>query len=214
MLILFSFPILCFAQDDKNKTNAPVKPSTNDCPTWNKKDKKNDKAAYYRSLRSNKIKVKQQTTSNSSSNQDSKIQPNLIPQRSESSNKKINVKQVQEKSNSEKINIVKTKTEKSSDVVSSTDNTANVSSEEKKLFSKQKKSKTVEQKQIVQAQLETQEATKAETAVSNASETDVKKTEKPENDKAENNKIRKKLERMTRKTTKVRKHSNAKCPSF
>ncbi|MES2287867.1 MAG: hypothetical protein V4547_19420 [Bacteroidota bacterium] len=210
IFILFIFPTFCFAQDEKSKTNAPVKPSTTDCPTWNKKDKKKDKAAYFQSLRTNKTKINQQTTSNPNSYRDSKIQPNSVPQKTESSTPKKNVKQTPEKSNTEEITVLKTKTEKSPTTVSK-DNTKNISSEDKKTTSEQEqKAQTADKKDITPSSSEEKKAKENDPEDQKAN---AQKTEKPD-EKTESSKLKKKLERMSRKTTKVRRHSNAKCPSF
>ncbi|MCE9540123.1 MAG: hypothetical protein K8R85_13040 [Bacteroidetes bacterium] len=211
IFILFLFPALCFAQEEKSKTNAPVKPSTTDCPTWNKKDKKTDKAAYFKSLRTNKTKVNQQTTSNPNNYRDPKIQPNSVQQKTESSDQKITVKQTQAKRNTEEVTVLQTKTEKRPAVVSSKENTSNIPAEDKKTTSEQKQiTQEADKKDITPSSLEK----KAEENAPEDQKTNAPKTEKAENDKTENSKIKKKLERMSRKTTKVRKHSNAKCPSF
>lgn len=211
IFILFLFPAFCFAQEEKNNTNAPVKPSTTDCPTWNKKDKKKDKAAYFKSLRTNKTKVNQQTTSNPDNYRDSKIQPNSVQQKTENSDQKLNVKQTQEKRNTEEVTVIQTKTKKKPAVVSSKENTANISSEDKKTTSKQEqRTQNPDKKNVTPSSSEK----KAKENDPEDQKTNAQKTEKPENEKAENSKIKKKLERMSRKTTKVRKHSNAKCPSF
>ncbi len=211
IFILFIFPNFCFAQEENSNTNAPVKPSTTDCPTWNNKDKKKDKAAYFQSLRTNKTKVNQQTTSNPVNYRESKIQPNSVPKKTESSDQKKNVKQSPEKSNTEEITVLQTKTEKNPKTVSK-DNTKNVSSEDKKIIPKQEQiTQNADKKDITPSPSEEK---KAEENDPDDQKTNTQKTEKPENDKAENSKIKKKLERMSRKKTKVRKHSNAKCPSF
>lgn len=203
------FSTFCFAQEEKSKINTPVKPSTTDCPTWNKKDKKKDKAAYFQSLRSNKTKVNQQTISNNNNYRTSKIPPNTIPQKTEYSNKKINVIQTGENTNTEKSTILKTKEKQNSPVISSKNNTSNAVLEKRKGIAKQeKKVKNETEKQISPSKAE-------EIKVDNKSKDpkiDGKKTEVT--DKTENSKIKKKLERMSKKTTKVSKHSNAKCPSF
>jgi len=212
IFILLLFPAFCFAQEEKSKTNTPVKPSTTDCPTWNKKDKKADKAAYLKSLRSNKTRVNQQTTSNPNNYRDSKIQPNSVHQKTESSDQKINVKQTQKKSNTEETTVLQTKTEKRPATVSSKDNIAQITSEDKKTNIKQEqRTQNADKKEITPS---SSEEKKVEENDPDDQKTNASKTEKPENDKTENSKIKKKLERMTRKTTKVRKHSNAKCPSF
>ena len=211
IFILFIFPAFCFAQEEKSKTNAPVKPSTTDCPTWNKKDRKADKAAYFKSLRSNKTRVNQETTSNPNNYRDSKIQPNSVQQKTESSDQKINVKQTQEKRNTEEVTVIQTKTEKSPIIVSK-DNTKNVSSQNKITIPKyEPRTQKADKKDITPSPSEEK---KTEGNDPNDQKTDAPKIEKQENDKTENSKIKKKLERMSRKTTKVRKHSNAKCPSF
>lgn len=212
IFILFLFPAFCFAQEEKSKTNTPVKPSTTDCPTWNKKDKKADKAAYFKSLRSNKARVNQQTTSNPNNYRDSKIQSNSVQQKTESSDQKINVKQTQEKRNTEEVTVLQTKTEKRPAIVSSKDNTTNVAPEDKKTTSKQEqRTHNADKKDITPS---SSEEKKAEENDPDDQKKNALKTEKTENEKTENSKIKKKLERMSRKTTKVRKHSNAKCPSF
>lgn len=212
IFILFLFPAFCFAQEEKNKTNTPVKPSTTDCPTWNKKDKKADKAAYFKSLRSNKARVSQQTVSNPNNYRDSKIQSNSVQQKTESSDQKINVKQTQEKRNIEEATVVQTKTVKRPSVSSSKENTPNIASEDNKTSSKDElRTQSAVKKDIAPSSSEVQ---KVEENDPGDQKTTARKTEKKEEDKTENSKIKKKLERMSRKTTKVRKHSNAKCPSF
>lgn len=192
IVILFIFPVFCFAQEEKSKTNVPVKPSTTDCPTWKKKSKKNSKAAYFQSLRSNKTKANQQTSYSDYST----IQPNSAPQKTENSIQKINVKETQEIRNTEKTTVLKTNNENSSTTVSSKNNTSNSSLEENSINTTESEIKKVKEPDT--------DVTKKED----------KKTEKSEKDKREDSKIKKKLDRMTRKTTKVGRHSNAKCPSF
>lgn len=212
IFILFLFPAFCFAQEEKSKTNTPVKPSTTDCPTWNKKDKKADKAAYFKSLRSNKTKVNQQATSNPYNYRDSKIQSNSVQQKTESSDQKINVKQTQEKRNTEEVTVIQTKTEKRPAIVSSKDDIPNIVSEDKKITSKHEpRTQNADKKEITPSSSEVQKVEKNDP---DGQKANTPKTEKPENEKTENSRIKKKLERMSRKTTKVRKHSNAKCPSF
>ncbi|MES2140460.1 MAG: hypothetical protein V4511_12200 [Bacteroidota bacterium] len=209
IFILFIFPTFCFAQEEQSKTNAPVKPSTTDCPTWNKKGKKTDKAAYFQSLRSNKARVNQQTTSNPVNYRESKIQPNSVQQKTENSDQKTNVKHTQETRDTEEITVLKTKKNPMPD---SKDNTVNIPSEDKKTISKQAQiTQNIDKKGISPS---SSEENKVEEKDPDDKKTNAQKTEKPENDKPENSKIKKKLERMSRKTTKVRKHSNAKCPSF
>ena len=59
LLIIILSPSLCFAQEGKSETPVPAKPSTTACPTWNKKNKKSDKSAYFQYLRSSKTKEDQ-----------------------------------------------------------------------------------------------------------------------------------------------------------
>lgn len=209
IFILFLFPNFCFAQEEKNNTNAPVKPSTTDCPTWNKKAKKTDKAAYFQSLRSNKTRATQQTTSNPVNYRESKIQPNSVLQKTENPDQKTNVKHTPERRETEEITVLKTK---KNPMPGSKDNTTNISSEDKKIIAKQDPIvQNTDKKGITPS---SPEEKKVEGNDPDDQKNATQKTEKPENDKPENSKIKKKLDRMSRKTTKVRKHSNAKCPSF
>lgn len=206
ILILFLFPAFCIAQKEASKTSSADKPSTTDCPTWNKKEKKS-KAAYFQSLRSTKTKANQQASSNPVNYRDTKVQSNAVPQKSEISNQKMNVKQVPEETNSEKVEIVKPKKkEKSNPVLSKknkTDKSSTVSPEKSSIHTDEKSVATkvpLEEKKLIKDNLDTTKT--------NETKTGMKDT------KPEDSKIKRKLDRMSRKTTKVRRHSNSKCPSF
>lgn len=206
ILILFLFPAFCIAQKEASKTTSPVKPSTTDCPTWNKKEKKS-KAAYFQSLRSTKTKANQQATSNPVNYRDTKVQSNPVPHRTENSNQKMNVKQSPEETNSEKAEIVKPKKKEKNNSVLSKKNMTDKSS----AVDPEKSSAQMEEKSIAaKVPLEEKKSIKDSTDSTNTNETKagVKDT------KPEDSKIKKKLDRMSRKTTKVRRHSNSKCPSF
>jgi hypothetical protein len=211
IFVLFLFPAFCFAQEEKNKTNTPAKPSTTDCPTWNKKSK-SSKAEYFKSLRSSKKDINQQTNSNSFNLSDSKIQSNSIPKKTKNSDKKIKASQTNEKSNIEKTIVLNSNNEKSSTVVSSKSRTSDSALKENKRASKKEEKKVSKKETSVNAGLSEDKKIKANN--SDTTEINDKKIENPDNSKTENSKIKKKLERMSRKTTKVKKHSNAKCPSF
>src|SRR5438105_15766153 len=58
LYLLFVIPGFCFAQTENKET---PKPSTDDCPSWNKKSKSAGKAEYFQFLRSGKSKNQQQT---------------------------------------------------------------------------------------------------------------------------------------------------------
>ena len=84
VLILILFPTVCFVQEDKSKTTAPKKPSTTDCPTWNKKSKKSDKAAYFEYLKSHKKGEYKQVDDN----RFHKIEPKEVVQKTENTSPK------------------------------------------------------------------------------------------------------------------------------
>lgn len=215
ILILLLFPSLfSAAQEEQRKGSAPIKPSTTDCPTWNKKDRKS-KADYFQYLRTSKKNVNQQATNNPYNYRDSKIQPNSVPQKAESSNRKLTANQSPEITNKEKVEVLKSpKTEKASPVISKESNPVNLSAEDKKTNKTPEKKPAIENEKEkpvaskVSSEEKTADKKAPEVVTGNGSKTEVKENKK------EDNKIKKKLERMSRKTTKVRRHSNSKCPSF
>ena len=180
ILILIFFPSFCFAQQSKSQTLAPEKPSTTACPTWNKKGKKSDKAAYFQYLRSPKTKENQQATFVTPP----KRQPKEDVQRTEKTIPKRNLKQIAE----------------------STNPSPNQSGKEKTVASKSEK------KEITSVEGNEEKNTVAPVAKATPTESTVEGTK--EKNKTEDSKIKRKLKLMSRKTTKVHRHSNAKCPSF
>ncbi len=213
ILILLIFPALNgFAQMEQEKTSTPIKPSTTACPTWNKKDKKASKAEYFQSLRTKK-KVNQQAANNPYSYRDSRLQPAPIPQKTENQNRKISVKQTTEEINTEKAEIVEPKEiEKSSNVFSKKNKSANSSADDVHLNNKSEKSSPQMDEKPATSKVSSDEKTSVKNMPEEAKSNDAKTAVKDK--KIEDSKLKKKLERMSRKTTKVRRHSNSKCPSF
>ncbi len=198
-LFFVLFPVFSgIAQEEKKKIPAAIKPSTTDCPTWNKKDKKSSKAEYFQYLRSSKTKTNQQTTYNPHSNRDLKAQPTTVSQKPENPNQKKNAEQNPIVANTEKAKPEKAKkTEKDSPVFSKKNNSATSSTEEKPAAST-----------VVPSEEKKADKSGADETKTNETKTEIK------DKKTEDSKLKKKLERMSRKSTKVRRHSNSKCPSF
>jgi len=212
ILILLLFPVFCFAQKETGKTTSAVKPSTTDCPSWKKKDKKS-KADYFQSLRTNRVKTNPQATANPVNYRDTKAEANSEPQKTENSNQKRKLKHSSEETTSEKAEIVKPKkTEKSNPVLSKKNDPNNPTEDDKnKIIESEKSSAKISEKPIVY-KVRTEENKTAPIAVDSSKTNDLKKDQK--DNKTEDGKLKRKLERMSRKTTKVRRHSNSKCPSF
>lgn len=205
-LILFLLiPFFCPGQEDKTK--AAAKPSTTDCPTWKKKDKKASKAEYFQYLRTAKPQSKTQTSY--ATNTDSKVQPNTVQQRT---------KRIEPKETSTPL--IKEKDEATA-IVNSPVEASQTNSSRKSRSVKREKEKTSKDLELTVKQEEQKapvvavsaaEEPGAKTSVEES--VDKPKSETGEKLAEEKSKIRKKMTRLTRKTTKVRKHSNAKCPSF
>jgi hypothetical protein len=194
VLILFLLPVLCFAQSNKGKTDATVKPSTTDCPTWNNKSKKVSKANYFQYLQTNKPNPQSTATTYP----DSKVQSNPVNQKTKKTNQKIESKEKAEKL----INTDKEQLPKGGEkAIAGKKSTS--SDTEKTTYSEKESSPTSAANDKVVK--ETASFTKTDST---------KAGESTAKQKAESSKLEKKLSRLTRRTTKVRKHSNSKCPSF
>lgn len=177
--LLFLFiPFFCFAQEDRNKASA--KPSTTDCPTWNKKSKKTSKAEYFQYLRTAKPQSRAQT--NYSTPADSKTQPTTVQQRTK---------------NSEQTKEKKTFVQKTEENQTTTAPHATVGAGGKE----EKNPATAAEKKGEDKKVITETVDKSQPETN----------EKLEEEKT---KFKQKLTRLTRKTTKIRRHSNSKCPSF
>ncbi len=190
---MFLFPVLCLAQSNKSKADAVLKPSTTDCPTWNKKSKKASKANYFQYLQTNKPNPQATATTYP----DSKVQSNPVNQKTKKANQKIESKEKAEKAQNTHTEgipegkIALTKTNESVD----------------------SKKKTPSEKEVPEASaVAVDKDIKKTPSVSKADST--KGEENAAKQKTESNKFEKKLSRLARKTTRVRKHSNSKCPSF
>lgn len=213
ILILLLFSVVCgIAQDDARKTPAAIKPSTTDCPTWNQKSKKISKAAYFQSLRSNKTRVNQEAAANPTNNKSSKIQPNLVSQKDLNTNQKLYVTHSPEIRETKETTVLNPgKTEKSSGTIAPNTRSSDLTSEDKNVVTKQqKKTNSPVEKPISP---EESEEAKSEIPPKKINEEDTK-TEMKNAEKTDDKKNKRKLKRMAGKTPKVRKHSNAKCPSF
>lgn len=212
LIILLLFPVFSFAQENGNKTAA--KPSTTDCPTWKKKDKKASKAEYFQYLRTSKAQPKPQASY--TSNTDSKVRPNTVQTRTKKAEPEDEQK-TEQKENVNPIPVTTEKTQTASDkpqrvkkstveVPEKKEVTTSSSVQNKTAVSTKKLEKEVEKPDGPAIEKEEQKE-----PIETASKEEPKKNEKLDEEKT---KLKNKLTRLTRKTTKVRRHSNAKCPSF
>jgi hypothetical protein len=212
LLILLMFPVICFAQNEHRQTPVPNKPSTTDCPTWNKKGKKS-KADYFQYLRSTKPK----SNPNATSNDYSKIQPNQVTKKTEDLPPTVNEQPTEKKSSTEEVVLSKPKKiKKSHSFFSEHTTTANSSTEQKTIVPKSEdKTKLVEVSQSPKTtEVITTEKKQNEESVQDSAKAGDKKVEAKENGTTEKTKLKRKMSFLFRKRTKVHKHSNSKCPSF
>lgn len=184
ILILITLSTLCFAQKESSEALTPAKPSTTACPTWNKKSK-SSKAAYFEYLRSPKTKINQQTTISKSQ----KVQSRKAVQKNENATQKESlnpaIKQASQTNAPSMKEAIATST-------------------------KPEKQESISEVRVEEKKIEPSSAI-TPSAEGSKEET---KEETKDKDKTETSKLKKKLIFMSRKTTKVHKHSNAKCPSF
>ncbi|MGB3946524.1 MAG: hypothetical protein WBM13_00950 [Bacteroidia bacterium] len=195
-------PFFCFAQQNKQQTTEN-KSSATDCPTWKKKDVKTNKADYFQYLKTSKSqKSMPAVTSNPAKdksvnprqkikNEESVVQENNTISQTNTTTKEKTVPEQKNKT-------VATKKDREVPVIDDKQNSVvsmpqNKSEEDDKIIAK------------------TAKAGEQTTDSEKALKSDSNKNEKLEDEKT---KAKQKLTRLTRKTTKVRKHSNAKCPSF
>lgn len=191
-------PFFCIAQQNRNQTT-DQKSSGTDCPTWKKKDVKANKADYFQYLKTSKSQKKQPVaTSTSLKDNSNDINSHTASESKENSTApKTNNKPI-EKSVSEK---------RSKTVVAESDNQAQVADNKQNTLLDKPQTKPAQDEPI------------AKTAKLGEQNADSEKADKPASNKNEKledekTKAKQKLTRFTRKTTKVRKHSNSKCPSF
>ena len=202
ILIFLLLPILCFAQEDKS--DAAARPSTTDCPTWKKKDKKAGKAEYFQYLRTSRPQTGKQT--GYSSNTASKVQSNAIQQPTKKSEQKA----------AQQIPLKETQTapDKPRKVKRSTPD----SSDDKKVMNSSatelKRKEVPEKSEQVNTKTTGDPEKKSEESKALAETSDKPDAGKEDKLKDEKTKLKQKMTRLSRRTTKVRKHSNAKCPSF
>jgi hypothetical protein len=199
-------PIFCFAQQDR--TNAAAKPSTTDCPDFKNKGKKTSKAEYFQYLRTAKPQQKQQT--NYTTNSEAKVQPNTIQKNTRNTEKTDELKPIVSKKDKKQLSGDKPEKEKSTAAIPK-ENPDETVPQEPKVRKSRKKDKMVEEKSTASAV--SIEGKKEDKKIA-AGSTDNSTSETKEKPEEENTKLKQKLTRLTRKTTKVRKHSNSKCPSF
>jgi|GEM_PF-6591412 len=213
--ILLLFPILNgIAQEEQRKGPSATKPSTTDCPTWNKKDKQRSKAEYFQYLRSPKTMVNPQATNFHDNIGGSKIQSNPVPQLTENSNQKINIKKKQDETNSEKVETSKSnETEKRIPFFSKKNNSGNSSEVDKNIITKSENKSLKENEKSVDPKAVSEEKNEDRNTTNSGKANDIK-PEIKDSEKPEKSNFKRKLNRLTRKTTKVHRHSNAKCPSF
>lgn len=207
VILLLLFPFFCLAQEDKTKV--AQKPSTTDCPTWKKKDKKASKAEYFQYLRTAKPQSKTQT--NYTTNSDAKVQSNTVQQRTKRTEQKDAAKPVPEKiRESTVIAESSPKNVKSTETISTIDKPAK---SDKKQNRKEQEVAVTHQLETAPVALATAED-KKEIEDTTQEQSDKPKSQASEKLDEEKTKFKQKVTRLTRKTTKVRKRSNAKCPSF
>lgn len=207
LILLLLFPFFCLAQEDKTKGAA--KPSTTDCPTWKKKDKKASKAEYFQYLRTAKPQSK--TPTNYTTNSDAKVQPNTVQQRTKRTEEKEEVKPVGEKILESTAIVASPKRDANSTSSISRENKITKREKEEK---KQVEELPVKQKEEIAPVVAIVPDGKPKLLENIQESLDEPKSQTGEKVDAEKTKFKQKLTRLTRKTTKVRKHSNAKCPSF
>jgi len=213
ILILLAFPAICIAQNEHRQTPVPNKPSTTDCPTWNKKGKKSSKADYFQYLRSAKPKA----NPNATSNDYSKVQPNQVMKKTDALPPTVNEQTTEKKPSSEEVAISKPKkTKKSHSFFSEHPATDNSATEQKTTVPKSEdKTKLVESSQMPKtATIPSTEKKQNEESIQDSANAGDKKLEKKENSITEKTKLKRKMGFLFRKRTKVHKHSNSKCPSF
>ncbi|MES2591489.1 MAG: hypothetical protein V4608_06365 [Bacteroidota bacterium] len=203
ILIFLLFPFFCLAQE--SKTSVAAKPSTIDCPTW-KKSKKVSKADYFQSLRTT-----QKSGTQATYNTNPKIQPNSDPQKAKKSSRNEKVKQSEEEKSTVELSVKPKKEEKSTVDVIAKSNASGSSKTEPTKSTKSEKSSTAK----VESPVVLNDSSEKEKSVTVAATSqEGAKAEPDGKEKVESTKLKRKLERMAKKKTKVRKHSNSKCPSF
>jgi hypothetical protein len=200
LLIFILAPVFCFAQQNKSQTTEN-KSSGTDCPTWKKKDVKANKADYFQYLKTSKSQKSVPVASNASK------EPSANPrQRTKNEEPEVQEKSIVTKTDTRPIE--KTAPEKKNKTaVPQKDNQAQVSDTKKNTATIIPQAKPEDNKIIAK----TAKAGEQNSDSEKAPKADSDKNEKLEDEKT---KAKQKLTRLTRKTTKVRKHSNAKCPSF
>ncbi len=204
VILILLFPVLCSAQKE-NSTSA-AKPSTTACPDFKKKGP-GSKADYFQYLRSSKGKAKQQAVYNNTP----KAQAQPVSERTEKPVQKTIVQKPKQETNTNEPAIVKSENKHS--FFSKKNTSANSPAAEKNKDKKQETSsiKTVEKPAPA---IVSSEEKKAEAPAPPAIKTNDAKSEVKEKPKVENTKLKWKLNRMFSKKTRVRRHNNAKCPSF
>lgn len=190
-LFLLLTPFFCFSQEDRTRVPAAKTSSATDCPTWKNKGKSKaaSKADYFQYLRTAKPPQNVPTAPTKSISQ---VQMNnAVSQRTITSNP-----------------------EKEKDVIAPIPSTSitKITKNETPVVSATTTSTTVSKPE---APIVTFSATSVNTEGTRATEPQADEKSKA-SDKLEDEKtkLKRKLALRTRKTTKVRKHSNSKCPAF
>lgn len=200
LLIFILAPFFCFAQQNKSETTEK-KSSGTDCPTWKKKDVKANKADYFQYLKTSKSQKSVPVASNTS-----KEKPANASQRAKNEEPEVQEKSVVTKTDTRPIENTAPK-KKNKTAVPQKDNQVQVADNKENTEVIIPQAKPQDDKIIAKTAKAGEQNSDSGKATKVASD----KNEKLEDEKT---KAKQKLTRLTRKTTKVRKHSNAKCPSF
>lgn len=196
--ILF-VPFFCFAQQNRSQ---PVenKPSSTDCPTWKKKDVKANKADYFQYLKTSKSQKS-------------------VPTSTASKEKPANTRQIAKNEESEvieKTSVLKTdeKRIENKQTVKKSQTAVDTKTSQLAVNEDKESVKTVPGKAKLEEEKSVASTTKSKDENNDSQKSDKADSEKKEKLDGEKPKAKQKSTRLTRKTTKVRKHSNSKCPAF
>jgi hypothetical protein len=201
LLIFILAPFFCFAQQNKSQTTEK-KSSATDCPTWKKKDVKANKADYFQYLKTSKSQKSVPAASTAS-----KEKPVKTSQRTKNEEPEVQQKSTATKTDTRPIE--KTASEKKTKTAAPQKDTQIqvVDNKESTAVIMPPKKSEEDDKTIAKTAKAGEQNAGSEKVTQEGSD----KNEKLDDQKT---KAKQKLTRLTRKTTKVRKHSNSKCPSF
>lgn len=208
VLILALAPFFCFSQKENKPIPAATKPSTTDCPTWNKKSTTKNKADYYQQLRSRKPIANQPATNNTT-----ETQPKSVDKKTENSEEKISLSPIQKKTKTEQTSVVQSNKSEGVGLTHSQENSG--SNEAKNDPSKPEKLTFPSDEKPLIIPQEKKEDKKSDIAnPEDKKKNDDIKEEKEKN--VEKERFKRKISRwFSRDSSKARKSkNNSKCPSF